>query len=152
MHQSNVEEKQFNKMGKKIKPLGEARWIERHTVFEDLHLLYNHVLDCISNTKNNNNRMWEARTVIEASGIFNQMTDSKFFISFHTCKFLLGFSKSLSTAVQGSDMDVVSSYTSITTLTKELNEILSSKENEVGRNFRDANAVAAKMGKETKVH
>ena len=114
----NVEEKQFNTMKRKIKPLCETRWIERHTAFEDLHLLYKHVLGCLSNM-NNNNRMWGPKAVTETSSILNQMTDTKFFISFHTCKFLLSFTKPLSTALQGSDMDVVSGYPSATTLTNE---------------------------------
>ena len=145
---SNVEEKQFNIMKKKIKPLCETRWVERHTAFEDLHLLFKHVLDCLSNMKNNNNHMWDPKTVIEASGILNQMTDAKFFISFHTCKFFSSFTKPLSTALQGSDMDVVNGYASVTTLTNELKEIRSNEENEFAKIFRDANAMAAEMRKE----
>ena len=53
---SNVEEKQFNIMKKKFKPLCETRMAERHTCFEHLHILYKHVLDCLSDMKNNNNR------------------------------------------------------------------------------------------------
>ena len=148
---SNVEEKQFNIMKEKIKPLCETRWIERHTAFEDLHVLYKYVLDCLGNMKNNNNRMWNPKTVIEGSGILNQMTDAKFFISFHTFKFHLGFTKPLSTALQGSDMDVVNGYASVTTLTNELQEIRSNEEKEFAGIFRDANATAAEMGKEIKV-
>ena len=44
---SKVEEKQFNIMKKTIKPLCETRRVERYTAFEDLHLLYKHVLDCL---------------------------------------------------------------------------------------------------------
>ena len=89
--------------------------------------------------------MWDPKTVIEASGVLNQMTDANFFVSFHTSKSLLGFTKPLSTALQGSDMDVV------TTLTNELMEIRSNEENKFARIFRDANAMAAEMGKEIKV-
>ena len=89
--------------------------------------------------------MWNPKTVIEASGVLNQMTDANFFVSFHTSKSLLGFTKPLSTALQGSDMDVV------TTLTNELMEIRSNEENKFARIFRDANAMAAEMGKEIKV-
>ena len=111
---SNVEEKQFNIMKKKIKPLCETRWVERHTAFEDLHLLYKHVLDCLSNMKNNNNRMWDPKTVIETSGILNQITDVNFLgFFFHTCKFMLGFIKPLLTALRRSNMDVICVFTSI---------------------------------------
>ena len=89
--------------------------------------------------------MWNPKTVIEASGVLNQMTDANFFVSFHTSKSLLGFTKPLSTALQGSDMDVV------TTLTNELMEIRSNEKNKFARIFRDANAMAAEMGKEIKV-
>ena len=48
-------------------------------------------------------------------------------------------------------MDVVNGYASATTLTNEVKEIRSNKENEFARIFRDANAMAAEMGKEIKV-
>ena len=70
--------------------------------------------------KNKNNRMWDPKTVIEASSILNQLTNAKFFISFHTCKFFLGFTKPLSTPLQGSDVHIVNGYASVTTLTNEL--------------------------------
>ena len=70
---------------------------------------------------------------------------------FHTCKFLLGFTKPLLTALQWSDMDVVNGYTSVTTLKNELKEIWTKKENKFARSFRDANTMAAEMGKKIKV-
>ena len=48
-------------------------------------------------------------------------------------------------------MDVVNGCASATTLTNEVKEIRSNKENEFARIFRDANAMAAEMGKEIKV-
>ena len=63
----------------------------------------------------------------------------------------LGFTKPLSTALEGSDMDVLNGYTSATTLTNELKEIQCNKENKFARIFRDVNAMAAEMGKEIKV-
>ena len=71
--------------------------------------------------KNSNNCMWGPKAIIQASGILNRMTDAKFSIYFHTYKFLLSFTKPLSTALHGSDMDVVNGYASVTTLTNELN-------------------------------
>ena len=101
--------------------------------------------------KNNSNLKWDLKAVIEASGILNQMTDAKFFVSFHPHKFLLGFTKLLSTAVQGSGKDVVNGYASSTTLTNELTEIRSNEENEFARIVRDANALDLEVGKEIKV-
>ena len=72
--------------------------------------------------------MRNPKTVIEASGTLNQITDAKILVSFHSCKFLLGFTKPLSTALQGSDMDVVNGYASVTTLTNDLTEIQSNEE------------------------
>ena len=72
--------------------------------------------------------MWDPKTVIEASGILNQMTDGNIFVSFHSCKFLLGFTKPLSKALQGSDLDVVNGSASVTTLPNDLTEIRSNKE------------------------
>ena len=95
--------------------------------------------------------MWDPKTVIEVGGTLNQMADAEFFISFHMCKFLLGFIKPLSTALQGSDMDVVNGCASVTTLMNDLTEMWSNKENEFARVFRDANAMAVEMGKEIKL-
>ena len=89
--------------------------------------------------------------MIEASGILNQMTDAKFFVSFHPHKFLLSFTKLLSTAVQGSGKDVVNGYASSTTLTNELTEIRSNEENEFARIVRDENVLDLEVGKEINV-
>ena len=78
------------------------------------------------------------------------MINVKFFVSFHVCKFLLRFTKPLSTVLQGSDMDAVYGCASVTTLTNELTEIQSYKENKFARIFRVANAMAAEVGMEIK--
>ena len=77
---SNIKEKHLTQW-KKIKSLYETRWVERHTAFEDLHLLYKHVLDCLSNMKNNN-RMWDPKTLIEASGILDDRCEVFRFFSY----------------------------------------------------------------------
>ena len=77
--------------------------------------------------------MWGPNAIIQASGILNRMTDAKFSIYFHTYKFLLSFTKPLSTALHGSDMEVVNGYASVTTLTNELMEIQPDKENEFAK-------------------
>ena len=37
----------LNKMKQKIKPLCETRWVERHTAFEDLDVLYLYIILCL---------------------------------------------------------------------------------------------------------
>ena len=49
-------------------------------------------------------------------------------------------------------MDVINSYASVTALTNEMMEIRINEENEFARIFRDANAMAAEVRKEIKVH
>ena len=49
--QEKVDQSTFNKMKKKIKPLCETRWVERHTAFEDLDVLYLYIILFRNNIK-----------------------------------------------------------------------------------------------------
>ena len=54
----------------KVKPLCETRWVERHTVFEDLRELYGYVLLCLESITLNNDaeNRFDPRSVTGASG------------------------------------------------------------------------------------
>ena len=45
--QEKVDQTIFNKIKEKIKPLCETRWVERHTAFKDLDVLYLCIISCL---------------------------------------------------------------------------------------------------------
>ena len=101
-------------MEKKIKPLCEARWVERHTAFEDLDVLYLCIILCLEVISKNEDRNWNPKSVLESSGLLRQVMESKCFVAFQDCRYLLGFTKSIPMLLQGSDMDICCSYEIIT--------------------------------------
>ena len=75
---------------KKIKPLCETHWVERHTDFDDLNQLYKPLLnslELIQSSSDSNNR-FDAKSTTEAAGLLKQLQSLSFIISFHTCHYL----------------------------------------------------------------
>ena len=68
-------------MKKKIKPLCETRWVDRHTVFEDLDVLYLYIILCVEIRSKNEDRNWDPNSVFESSGLLRQLMESIFFCS-----------------------------------------------------------------------
>ena len=79
--QEKVDQSTFNKMKKKIKPLCETRWVDRHTVFEDLDVLYLYIILCLEIRSKNEDRNWDPNSVLESSGLLRQLMESIFFCS-----------------------------------------------------------------------
>ena len=112
--QEKVDQSTFNKMKKKIKLFCETRWVERHTEFEDLDVLYLYIILCLEITSENEDRNWNLKSVLESGGLLGQLMESKFFVAFQGCCYLLGFTKSTSMLLQGSDIEISCSYEMIT--------------------------------------
>ena len=67
---------------KKIKPICETRWVERHTAFEDFNDLYEALLLCLSTVaENTGNRKWDAKSKTEAQGLLHQIKSSGFIVA-----------------------------------------------------------------------
>ena len=56
---------------KKVKPVCETRWVERHTAFTDLSQLYESILNCLEAISLNNdlNNRFDPHSVTEAPGL-----------------------------------------------------------------------------------
>lgn len=97
---------------KKIKPLSETRWVERHTAFQDFEDLYELLmlsLETIALCKSR--KKWDAKSKTEAQGLFHQIKNPAFIAAFDTAKRLFGFTIGLSRSLQGSTLDVIKAYT-----------------------------------------
>ena len=143
-----VEEKEFNTMKKKIKPLCETRWVERHTAFEDLEGLYQFIVPFLDKVSTNEDRNWDPKSVNEGSGLLKQLTTAKFFVAFQVCRYLFGFTKALSLQLQGTDMEICHAYEKVDMIKEELRSIRENSENEFSILFERATNMAAEVGME----
>ena len=121
--QEKVDQSTFNKMKKKSKLFCETRWVERHTEFEDLDVLYLYIILCLEIISENEDRNWNLKSVLESSGLLGQLMESKFFVAFQGCRYLLGFTKSTSMLLQGSDIEICCSYEMITNVQAAFEDI-----------------------------
>ena len=78
----------FFKDEKKI--LIETRWVERHTAFQDLDFLYLYIILCLEIISKNRDQNWDPKSVVEGRGLLYQLMESKFFVAFQICRYLLG--------------------------------------------------------------
>ena len=129
-------------MKKKLKPLCETRWVERHTAFIDLQTLYEPLLDCLDGIEANDKRCWDPKSVTQASGLNAQLRSSKFIISFTVCHYIFGFTVGLSRLLQGTSMDIVKAYEEVGQVTQELVKIREDAKSEFSRLFSAASIMA----------
>ena len=59
----------------------------------------------------------------KSSGLLGQLMESKFFVAFQGCRYLLGFTKSTSMLLQGSDIEICCSYEMITNVQAAFEDI-----------------------------
>ena len=84
--QEKVDQVTFIKMKKKIKSLCETRFVERHTAFQDLDVLYLYNILCLEIISKNEDRNWDPKSVVKSSGLLRQHMRSKFFVAFQVCR------------------------------------------------------------------
>ncbi len=109
---------------KKIKPLCETRWVERHTAFRDFEDLYEALVVCMETiATNQGSRKWDAQAKTEANGFLHQLQSSTFIMAFQVTSFLLGYTKAISQSLQGRSMDVVEAYSQITLVKDQLQAV-----------------------------
>ncbi|CAM1326792.1 Uncharacterised protein r2_g3575 [Pycnogonum litorale] len=85
------------------------------------------------------------KSVTEGNGIYKQLTDTKFFISFQVCRFLFGFTKALSIQLQGTNMEIIRAYDKINLVTEELKTVRNDAEKEFGELYRRSSEMALKV-------
>ena len=94
--QEKIDQSTFNKMKKKIKPFCQIKWVERHRAFEDLDVSYFYFVLYLEKISKNEDQNWDPKSVVESSSLLRQLIESKFFVAFQVCRYLLGFTKSIS--------------------------------------------------------
>ena len=88
-------------------------WVERYTAFENLTNLYESVIHRFESIKRNGdpeNHFDKKKTVIEASRLLKQLQNPGFIRSFQTCRYMYGYTKSLSKQLQGSTSEIIKAY------------------------------------------
>ena len=91
---------------KKVKPLCETRWVERHTAFTDLSQLYESILGFLEAISLNNdlNNRFDPHSVTEASDLRKQLRSSSLIVFFQTCKYLYGYTKFSHSSCKGQQL------------------------------------------------
>ncbi|XP_066274145.1 52 kDa repressor of the inhibitor of the protein kinase-like [Branchiostoma lanceolatum] len=129
---------------KKIKPMCETRWVEKHTCLEDFFQLYDALVECLQAITLEDG--WDAKARTEAGGLLFQVTKPAFLCAFQTALFIFGFTKSLSALLQGSTMDVIKAYEKVNHVLTEMREIRGKAEEEFARVFQAATEMAQGVG------
>lgn len=133
----------------KIKLLSDTRWVERHTCLNDFDILYEAIvatLETISSKALQSETEWDSKAVTEANGLLHQLTSWPFIVTFRCAAYLFGFTKSLSTMLQGRSMDIVQAYEEITLILKELEDIRCHAEKEFGKLFSLSEDMGRRVG------
>ena len=71
----------------------------------------------------------------------------KFLVAFQVCCYLLGFTKSISMLLQGSDMEICCAYEIITNVQAAIEDIRNNSDNEFHNLYSKANGMAERVGK-----
>ena len=102
-------------------------WVERHTAFENLANLCESVIHRFESIKRNGDpeNHFDKKTVIEASRLLKQLQHPRFIISFQTCRYIYGFTKSLSKHLQGSTSEIIKAYEMVSLEVEPLSDIQS---------------------------
>ena len=63
----------------------EARWVEKHSAFNDLSKFYEIVIYCLENIESNHDSeiKYDTKSVTEAAGICEQLRSAVFIVAFH---------------------------------------------------------------------
>ena len=99
----------------------ETRWIERHVILEEIQVLYEPILRTLE--KITSDWGWGCKTVDTAYSLLKNITDSTFLVALSVCAYTLGFTKPLSTMLQGTSMDVIDAYKNIKLVKGHLNTL-----------------------------
>ena len=94
----------------KLKTMCQTRWVERHSSMEDFDDMYT---ACLEDIASNNDSTWDGKTVSEAHGLLHLISTPGFIAAFRVNYHMFGYTKGLSSLLQGSTMDVLTAYNEI---------------------------------------
>ena len=138
---SRFQEKEFNTMKKKIKPLCETRWVERHSAFEDLEGLYKFIVPFLEKVSANEDRIWDPKSVTEDSGLLRQIL-----CGISSVQTPVWLHQGLVIATASTNMEIARAY-EVTVIKDEFQSIQENAEDEFKPLFRRATDMAAEVGK-----
>ncbi|XP_035989382.1 uncharacterized protein LOC118561423 isoform X3 [Fundulus heteroclitus] len=118
-------------------------WVERHTSLEDIHSLYEALLHCLNVISENADSVWDAKAVVEATGLFKAVTSANFIAALQCNRYFFGFTKSLSILLQGSSRDILTAYEEVKLVKDTLRDIRCEAEAE----FKEVYESMLEMGK-----
>ena len=105
----------------KVKVFCETRWIQRHVVLEEVQLLYEPILQTLETITLE--KGWDRKTIDLANGLLKNIMESTFLVALNVCSYTLGFTKQLSSMLQGTAMDVIEAYKQIKLVKTKLNSL-----------------------------
>ena len=76
-----------------------------------------------------------------------QPIESKFFVAFQDCRYLLWFTKSISVLLQGSDTEISCAYEMITNVQAAFEDMRNNSDHEFHYLYSKANSMAERVGK-----
>ena len=90
-------------------------------VLEEVQLLYEPILQTLETITSE--KGWDRKTVDSANGLLKNITESTFLVALNVCSYTLGFTKQLSSMLQGTAMDVIEAYHQIKLVKTQLNSL-----------------------------
>ena len=132
----------------KLKLLCETRWVERHTALFDFSRMYEAVVRCLASISSNTEKKWDSKSVTDAHGLLHAITSDSFLVAFQTNMYFFGYTKGLSTLLQGSALDILTAFDEVQTVKRELQDIRSNAEKEFSSVFQTITEMAHVIGKE----
>ncbi|XP_035660282.1 52 kDa repressor of the inhibitor of the protein kinase-like [Branchiostoma floridae] len=133
----------------KVKPMCETRWVEKHTCLEDFHELHEPLTDCLEAITSEEG--WDAKARTEAGGLLSQLKRPAFLCAFECALYIFGYTKSLSTLLQGSTMDIIKAYEQVDLVRKELRSIRERADEEFHQVYLSASEMAQRLGQDMEV-
>ena len=95
----------------------------------------------------NKYRNLDPKLVVESGGFLRQLMEPKFFVPFQVCRYLLGFTKSISMLLQGSVMRICCAYEMITNIQAAFECIQNNSDNEFHNLYSKSNGMAERVSK-----
>ncbi len=102
----------------KEKTMCQTRWVERHTSLQDFNSIYYCIVDCLQEIVTHSTMHWNGKTITEAQGLLHNIQSPGFIAAFKVNLYMFGYTKPLSSLLEGSEMDIITAYKEIKTIKK----------------------------------
>ena len=133
----------------KLKTMCQTRWVEKHTLMEDLNVLYPALVQCLEFIVNNNQHTRDGNAIVEANGLLSNLMSPSLIAAFQVNLRVFVYTKPLSILLQGSAMDILNTYQEIKTVQIILAELRRDAEKELNPIYAGMVTMANAAGLET---